>query len=892
LVLPSASADAGAPSDLTSPPLAAALLLGQDHVTTPSLNESGPANLVSSLQSIAAAARHGADAAIARAETLSVPYHGSDVRVVVTGTTGADALAAIRSVGATVEAAAETEVQALVAPAALGRLAGEANVILVAPPATPVAQSIVGEEIGTTHATAWQAAGITGRGVKVAVIDLGFAGLAAAQASGELPASALTSDDCGGGFSSVTAHGTAVAEIVHEIAPDAQLLLVCVNSAVTLAVAEQWAVAQGATIINHSVAWFDTARGDGSGGTGTPDAVVADAAAHGVLWVNAAGNYAQDHWSGVFTDTDHDSWEDFAPGDEGQSVFVPAGSSFCALMRWDEWSGPPADDYDLYIAASGSGTVVADSLNRQPAHQSPTEEACYTPSVDGFYFAAIQRFSGSGSPRIDLFTIGGSAGQYQVAAGSVTDPAASPNALAVGAVCWQNGALEPYSSQGPTIDGRTKPDLVADDRMSSFTYGLFDSCSGVGGFAGTSAASPTVAGLAALIKQLYPADTGTQLRAYLTSHALDSGPNGSDSQYGAGRALLQPSLSTPLAAVAPSTTGTPTPGHTLTGVQGTWTGDGNLTFADQWQRCDAQGGNCGSATSGVTYDVTSADVASTLRLQVTATSAVGSSQSSMLTGVIGAAVQTPATGGGGSGGGSSVPNLGVTIAPRATVLAPGDADEIIIYVKNAGGAGALQSHLIVQLPASVALLGAPYFERGSGCKGTSSIDCFLDYIPNGETTKVILEVRATAAGAQLITTAVSADRDSDPTNNTASVTLQVGIPAVAPLPPSRAPSSGRTFNGTAGANHLTGTAFADILNGFGGNDILRGGKGNDVLNGGSGNDTLTGGSGLDRLFGGAGNDAIHALDGQRDTIDCGAGRDIVFADRLDRVAKNCETVRR
>ena len=249
-------------------------------------------------------------------------------------------------------------------------------------------------------------------------------------------------------------------------------------------------------------------------------------------------------------------------------------------------------------------------------------------------------------------------------------------------------------------------------------------------------------------------------------------------------------------------------------------------------------------------------------------------------------------GGGGGGGGSSVPDLSVELVPRATASGPGDANEIIAYIKNSGGAGSLQTHLNVQLPPEIALLGSPSFERGSGCTGTSAIDCFLDYIPNGETTRVILEVRATAAGVQTISATASSDRDSDPSNNTATLTLQVGSPASSPPSPTRTPSHGKTLTGNALANHLTATAFADILNGLGGKDILDGLGGNDILNGGKGNDILNGGPGKDVLNGGPGNDTVRAQDGQRDTIDCGAGRDIVYVDRADRVAKSCEQVHR
>ncbi len=148
----------------------------------------------------------------------------------------------------------------------------------------------------------------------MAVVDLGFGGLAAAQKSGDVPASVTVDDHC----LNINAinHGTAVAEIVSEMAPKASLYLICVDTEVDLANAETYAAAHGITIVNHSVSWFNTARGDGTGAAGTPDDTVARARADGILWVNSAGNYAQRHWSGSFSDPDSDNWNDFAPGDE------------------------------------------------------------------------------------------------------------------------------------------------------------------------------------------------------------------------------------------------------------------------------------------------------------------------------------------------------------------------------------------------------------------------------------------------------------------------------------------------------------------------------------------------------------------------------------------------
>lgn len=83
----------------------------------------------------------------------------------------------------------------------------------------------------------------------------------------------------------------------------------------------------------------------------------------------------------------------------------------------------------------------------------------------------------------------------------------------------------------------------------------------------------------------------------------------------------------------------------------------------------------------------------------------------------------------------------------------------------------------------------------------------------------------------------------------------------------------------------------DRLYGGTGNDHLYGGPGNDLLNGGTGSDVLNGGPGKDTFVGGPGNDIIYARDHvQGEVISCGSGRDIVYADRHDKVARDCEKV--
>jgi Ca2+-binding RTX toxin-like protein len=63
----------------------------------------------------------------------------------------------------------------------------------------------------------------------------------------------------------------------------------------------------------------------------------------------------------------------------------------------------------------------------------------------------------------------------------------------------------------------------------------------------------------------------------------------------------------------------------------------------------------------------------------------------------------------------------------------------------------------------------------------------------------------------------------------------------------------------------------------------------DQLGGGPGADRLNGGTGKDKLTGDAGNDRILARDRTRDSVRCGAGRDVAYVDRVDSVS-GCETV--
>ena len=98
--------------------------------------------------------------------------------------------------------------------------------------------------------------------------------------------------------------------------------------------------------------------------------------------------------------------------------------------------------------------------------------------------------------------------------------------------------------------------------------------------------------------------------------------------------------------------------------------------------------------------------------------------------------------------------------------------------------------------------------------------------------------------------------------------------------------------GGDGRDVFIGSRFANDFTGGVGNDRLVGGGGQDGLFGDEGNDFLTGGGDIDSLAGGAGEDRLVSRDRKRDEVSCGSSIDRVRGDRRDRIARDCDRVRR
>src|SRR6266508_5871514 len=93
------------------------------------------------------------------------------------------------------------------------------------------------------------------------------------------------------------------------------------------------------------------------------------------------------------------------------------------------------------------------------------------------------------------------------------------------------------------------------------------------------------------------------------------------------RLSIETLATAPVNQALPTISGTPQEGKPLSAAAGTWSGTAPISYAYQWQRCDAAGGGCVQLPSATTttYTPTGAEVGSTLRVVVTASNSAGSS---------------------------------------------------------------------------------------------------------------------------------------------------------------------------------------------------------------------------------------------------------------------------
>jgi subtilisin-like proprotein convertase family protein len=484
--------------------------------------------------------------------------------------------------------------------------------------------------------------GFNGAGVKIGVLADGVEHLAASQASADLGPVTVLPGQTGSGD-----EGTAMLEIIHDIAPGAQLYFATgITSVTSFAQNIRDLRAAGCDIIVDDVGYYtETPFQDGQGPAvvsptngGVVAQAVKDVAALGAMYFASAGN------AGNLNDGTSGVWEgDFNLGAATVDPPIPAAGAgnfhrftgvqdFNTLtlagsgpisLAWSDPLGGSGNDYDIFRLNTAGTVVASSSTNIQNGNDDPYEQMSNSTASPRI---VIVKKTGAAGRFLHLNT---NRGQLSVAtAGQIHGHAATSNIFTFAVAASYAGfafpnpfstsnVVETFSSDGPRRvfflgDGTPvtpgnfsstggavlqKPDITAADGV--LVSGAGDQ---PGQFFGTSAAAPNAAAIMALLKSQNPGFSQSQLRSLLFSTALDIEAPGVDRDSGIGIVMAvppQPGCTFTLAPPAPSF---PATGGFSTFTVGASSGGCNWAVWSNvsWITLTGSGVGTGAATPGYT----------------------------------------------------------------------------------------------------------------------------------------------------------------------------------------------------------------------------------------------------------------------------------------------------
>jgi hypothetical protein len=352
---------------------------------------------------------------------------------------------------------------------------------------------------------------------------------------------------------------------------------------------------------------------------------------------------AVDRAGDVFVANDDDVVELTAGG----TVTVPTGASpvieptsSCGLLSGDGESGA-----DISVPA---GTAVSDQASLSGTN---AVAATGTVTYDVYSDEACTDLVAAGSPQ-DITTAGalpaspaqtlGTPGTYYWQAVYGGDPLNAGSTSPCGSQVETVVPLAPVNTAPPSVSGTAQDGLV----LSRSGRGSWSDAGALSYADQWERCSSTGAGCAAV-----PGATGTVYRATAADvgHKLELAVTATD-QYGltatatSGATGVVADPVAPAATVLPAFTGVAQKGQVLTITgRGSWTSPDQLTFSEQWERCDSTGAGCTAiaGATGFVYRVSTADYGGhEITVAVTATDQEGQQTTALAT--PSAVVPTPA----------------------------------------------------------------------------------------------------------------------------------------------------------------------------------------------------------------------------------------------------------
>ena len=380
--------------------------------------------------------------------------------------------------------------------------------------------------------------GVNGAGIKIGIISDGLDSLGNAQATGDIPSDVhVLSSKVGGN------EGTAMLEIVHDIAPGAELYFHdCGKSRLEFNGAVDALVNEGCTVICDDVGWLAEPFFE--------DGIVADhvkevVKEHDLLYVSSAGNSGDSHYQGFFYDNG-DGWHDFSSGKgevENLQLEIQPSGEVWVVLQWDDMWEHSGNNYDLYLKNRNTLETIASSEVYQDGDNLPLEYILYTNNGNNTLNASIDVRKTSGEAReLELYIYCWTGTTLRavniVSKDSIFGHPALPEVITVGAVGTGKSGdhyVEPFSSVGPVTLYYPSPEIRPKTDISGID-GV--SITGAGGiskrFYGTSASSPHVAAIAGLVWSASPEKSAMDIRRLLYTSSTDLGKPGYDTVFGYG----------------------------------------------------------------------------------------------------------------------------------------------------------------------------------------------------------------------------------------------------------------------------------------------------------------------------------------------------------------------